>query len=61
MARLLGRLAQEERGEDVVEYGLILSFVSLLIVSAALKLGLSFEALWDFLSKSLAGAMPFGL
>ncbi len=60
IARFLQRLAGEEKAENVVEYGLILTLVSLSVFASALQFGLSVEALWDYLLLSLAGATPFG-
>ena len=39
MKDLLARLWQEEKGQDLVEYGLILALLALTIVSTMSKLG----------------------
>jgi len=51
-------LMADDRGEDAVEYGLVVALVSLATVTAAFQLGLSLDAIWLGLYKivvSLAG------
>lgn len=51
-------LMTDDRGEDTVEYGLVVALVSLTTVTAAFQLGLSLDAVWQGLYKvvvNLAG------
>ncbi len=53
----LKRMGAEQRGENIAEYGLILSFVSLGVVGAAIAMGVSFEAMWQGLYNVLTSLL----
>ena len=51
---LLKRLGSDERGEDIVEYGLVFSCVSLAVVGAAILMGTSLDGIWQVISEAIA-------
>lgn len=51
---LLERLSAEEKAEDIVEYGLILSFISLAVLGVAFQVGLSLQAIWQNIGDTVA-------
>jgi pilus assembly protein Flp/PilA len=54
MKSLLTRLAQEESGQDLVEYGLLIGIITLAAVLAVTSIGGKVTAYFT----SLSGAMP---
>lgn len=50
----LERIWIDERGEDIVEYGLVLSLVSLAVLAVAVQVGLSLQAVWQGIGDTVA-------
>lgn len=54
MKNLLKRLWKEEEGQDMVEYGLLLTFIALLAAAALSPLGTAISKVFNNASTSLA-------
>ena len=53
---LIDRLVQEEDGQDLVEYGLLISLVSLVGIAAVTGFGQTVFATWNDLSAKIVAA-----
>ena len=53
---LTDRLLHEEDGQDLVEYGLLLSLISLAGIIAVTGFGQTLMAMWDDLAAAIAAA-----
>ena len=56
MSRLIARLVQDEQGQDLIEYVLIGSFVSIGALAGATALGLGLDGWYTAVSGWVAGA-----
>jgi Flp pilus assembly pilin Flp len=56
MLALLARLRDDVEGQDLIEYALLITFISLVAISAISALGLTiFEVLYEDLAQDLFG------
>ncbi len=53
LARLLKNLRDEERGQDMVEYVLLLSFIVLVAMGVVTGLGVQINTIWSSLSSAV--------
>ena len=58
MLAILKNLINDEKGQGLAEYGLILALVSLVVVVALGALGTSLNDIFNYISGKLSGAMP---
>lgn len=58
MLAILKNLINDEKGQGLAEYGLILALVSLVVVVALGALGTSLNDIFNYISGKLADAMP---
>jgi pilus assembly protein Flp/PilA len=56
LQRLITKAIQDERGQDMVEYVLIMALVSVVAVGAVKLAGQSVQGLWTTISTSLPAA-----
>jgi Flp pilus assembly pilin Flp len=58
-ARLLDRIVREEEGQDIIEYVLLLGFISIIAIVAIEATGTNVNAVWEFVSEQV-GSIPLG-
>lgn len=54
MRHLIGRFLRDESGESAIEYGLIITFIALMIISAIKPLGSRLGNKFGIISNSLS-------
>lgn len=59
MKNLLVRFLREDQGQDLVEYGLLVGFVSLVAATGAALVGVNLNTWYNGLGGTIAG-MPVG-
>ena len=55
MRRTLHALARDERGQDLIEYGLLASFISLIAVAIIMSLGTSVNGMYNVIEGQVQG------
>jgi Flp pilus assembly pilin Flp len=58
MKNLIARFVREEEGQDLIEYALIATFVSLVAAAGATALGLSLDGWYNAVSTKVKGMYP---
>lgn len=53
LSTLVSRLHRDERGQGMVEYGLILALVAVVVIGALIALGGSLEGIFDRVTNEL--------
>lgn len=60
MTRLLYRLVSETQGQDLIEYSLLASLVSLVAVGIVVNVGTGVEGVWGGVDNQMAAAAGGG-
>ncbi len=58
MKELFKRFIQEEDGQGMTEYGLILALVAIVVIGALTLMGEQIEIIFDAISDTLQNALP---
>jgi len=53
MKKLLGRLIKEEKGQAMVEYGLIVALIAVVVMAALILLGPAIKNMFDEVTASI--------